>query len=100
MAKLLRTTVEDLIGKPSFEYVFPEDVPAAQRLFDSKSRGDLQPFDFRLRRKDGTPVWVTVQGTPMHDPDGQFRGIIGTFRSTRKRAPERTLKSMDASADS
>ena len=99
MAQLLGTTVDDLLGKPSFDYVFPEDVPAAQRLFESKSRGDMHSFDFRLRRKDGTAVWVNVQGTPMHDPSGQFRGIIGTFRSKRGKTLERRLKSREAAAD-
>jgi PAS domain S-box-containing protein len=99
MATLLRTTVADLLGKPSFDYVYEEDVPAARRLFESKSRGDISAFEFRLRRKDGTPVWVTVQGTPMHDAAGQFRGIIGTFRAVRKRSPEPNVKSREASAD-
>ena len=48
----------------SFAYVFPEDVDAAQRLFDAKARCDTKPFHFRLRRKDGSAVWVDVQGTP------------------------------------
>jgi PAS domain S-box-containing protein len=100
MARLLRTTVADLLGKPSFDYVYDEDAPAAQRLFESKSRGDLNPFEFRLRRKDGSPVWVTVQGTPMHDAAGQFRGIIGTFRAVRKKSTDLNLKSREASADS
>src|SRR4051812_38748128 len=72
MAELLRTTVADLLGKSSFDYVFPEDVEAAQRLFHAKSRGGTNSFEFRLRRKDGTPVWVMVQGTPMHDDKGKF----------------------------
>ncbi len=80
MAEILGTTVLELIGKPSFDYVFPEDVEAARKLFESKQRGEKSPFHFRLRRKDGTPTWVDVQGTPMHSVAGEFLGIVGTFR--------------------
>ena len=78
MADILLTTVEDLQGKYSMDYVFPEDLPAAERLFESKKRGDANAFRFRLRRADGSAIWVEVQGTPMHDHNGMV-GIVGTF---------------------
>ena len=80
MAHILGEDVEQLIGKASFDYVFPEDVAAAQHLFESKQKGDKAPFRFRLRRKDGSEVRVFVQGTPMHNVVGDFMGIVGTFR--------------------
>ncbi len=79
MAEILGTTPTELAGKSSFEYLFPEDVDAAQKLFESKIRGDSKPFHFRLRRQDGSSIWVDVQGTPMHNAAGKFRGVVGTF---------------------
>ena len=79
MAEILGTTVSELMGQHSFDYVFPEDIEAASRLFESKQRRDANPFQFRLRRKDGSSIWVDVQGTPMHDANGMI-GIVGTFR--------------------
>jgi PAS domain S-box-containing protein len=79
MAEILGTTPAEMTGNPSFTYVFPEDVPAAQRLFEAKRRGDINPFHFILRRKDGSAVQVDVQGTPLHNAAGQFNGIVGTF---------------------
>lgn len=87
MAETLGTSTYDLIGQPSFDYVFPEDTPAAQRLFEAKKHGDISAFHFRLRRKDGTPVWVNVQGTPMYNGHGTFNGIIGTFSISSVTAP-------------
>jgi two-component system cell cycle sensor histidine kinase/response regulator CckA len=86
MAAMLRTTIAEMVGKPSFQFVFPEDVEAARELFDAKGRGDMKPFEFRIRRADGTPLWVTVQGTPMRDEAGRFLGVIGTFRVMRRPA--------------
>jgi PAS domain S-box-containing protein len=79
MAEMLGTTPSEMKGHPSFDYVFPEDVPAAQRLFEAKMKGDRVPFHFRLRREDGSAIWVNVQGTPLHNAAGDFRGIVGSF---------------------
>ena len=48
MAEILGASVSEMIGQPSFTYVFPEDVAAAQRLFDFKKRGDSSPFRFLM----------------------------------------------------
>ena len=80
MAEILGTTVTELTGKPSFEYVFAKDAERARGLFSRKKSGDSEPFFFHLRRADGSPIAVDVQGTPMHGPDGGFIGIVGTFR--------------------
>jgi PAS domain-containing protein len=59
--------------------VFSADVEAAQLLFDVKKDGNASTFRVRLRKKDGTALWVEVQGTPMHNTEGVFMGIVGTF---------------------
>jgi len=79
MAEILGTSSSEMIGEPSFSYVFPEDAEAAQRLFEAKAQGNTNPFHFKLRRKDGSAIWVDVQGTPMHNAAGVFKGIVGTF---------------------
>lgn len=79
MAEILGTDVAELQKEHSFDYLFPEDADAAARLFEAKRTGDSQPFRFRLRRRDGSPIWVKVQGTPMKNAEGVFKGVVGTF---------------------
>jgi PAS domain S-box-containing protein len=79
MAEILGTTPSEMKGQPSFGYVFPEDVANAQHLFDFKKAGNRAPFHFRLRRKDGSEIWVDVLGTPLFNAAGAFNGIVGTF---------------------
>ena len=79
MAEILGTATDEMIGRSSFAYLYPEDEPAAKRLFEGKKIGENSPFHFRLRRKDGGAIWVDVQGTPMHNASGLFLGVIGTF---------------------
>ena len=86
MAQILGTTPADLIGENSFTYVFPQDLPAANQLFASKQSGSAAPFHFRLRRVDGEPIWVDVQGTPMKNAAGQFTGIVGTFTVSKSQS--------------
>ena len=88
MAEILGTSPPEMVGRPSFTYVFPEDVAAAQRLFSAKTRGDTKPFHFKLRRSDSSAVWVDVQGTPMYNPAGVFKGIVGTFSVSSEPLPE------------
>lgn len=87
MCEILGAEAPEVIGASSFGYVFPEDADAARELFESKQRGGMSPFHFRLRRKDGSAVWVDVQGTPMHGEAGEFLGIVGTFRVGEEKSP-------------
>ena len=98
MAEILGTTPAELIGEDSFDYVFPADREAAGRLFAMKQAGSSAPFQFKLQRKDGTPVWVDVQGTPMHNSAGHFIGIVGTF-TVADAAESETLNGAGMAAD-
>lgn len=86
MAKILGTDATKMLGQPSFQYVFPEDALTAQRLFEKKQEGEAAPFHFRLRRQDGSEIWVDVQGTPMKNAAGDFIGIVGTFSVSAKQS--------------
>ena len=79
MAGILGTTPAEMIGHPSFDFVFPEDVPAAQHLFEAKKQGDINRFHFWLRCKDGSAVPIDVQGTPLYNAAGRLNAIAGTF---------------------
>ena len=93
MAALLRTTVDRMYGAPSFEYVFEEDASDAGALFARKMSGDREPFEFRLRRADGTAMWTRVSGVPIPDANGQSTGLLGLFTDiTDARASEAALR--------
>jgi PAS domain S-box-containing protein len=88
MAKILHTTTEEMAGQSSFAYLLPEDMPAAERLFQAQKQGENGHFQFRLRRSDGSAVWVEVQGTPMRNAAGDFIGVVGTFSIRDRNGPE------------
>ena len=84
MAEILGTSQSEMTRQNSFDYIYPEDLESAQRLFRQKTDGSRAPFQFRLRRNDGTAVWVQVQATPMFNAEGRFTGIVGTFTAVAR----------------
>jgi PAS domain S-box-containing protein len=85
MAEILGADTESLSEQSCFECVFPEDLPEAQRQFAQGMGGKRQPFDFRLRRKDGTAIWVSISCGPVSDASGVVVGLLGLFAEITER---------------
>jgi PAS domain S-box-containing protein len=88
MAEILGTDIESLQRLSCFDSVFPPDLEEAQRQFGLQIAGGCQPFDFRLRRMDGSALWVSISCRPMYDNGGVCIGLLGLFTdiSQRRRA--------------
>jgi PAS domain S-box-containing protein len=88
MAEILGMDVESMAGRSCFDHVFPDELEEARGHFERNLAGDREPFDFRLRRADGSPVWVRISGMPMIDGSGAVVGLLGLFSdiTERKRA--------------
>ena len=85
MAELLGTDVEALQRLSCFDSVFPDDMEDAQRQFGRQMAGGGQPFDFRLRRIDGSAIWVNISCMPMYDDGGVCTGLLGLFTDISER---------------
>jgi PAS domain S-box-containing protein len=59
-----------------FDLVFPADLAAMQARWESRKRGQKESYEFRLRRKDGSPVWVLMGVAPRFGPEGEFLGTL------------------------
>ena len=96
MAEILGTDVESLQRLSCFDPVFPSDLEEAQRQFGLQMAGGRQPFDFRLRRIDGSPIWVSISCRPMHS-DGVCIGLLGLFTDiSERRRTEKGLRDREA----
>ena len=95
MAEILGADTESLSEQSCFECVFPEDLPEAQLRFARGMAGDRQPFDFRLRRNDGSAIWVSISCGPVSDASGVVVGLLGLFSevSGRKLAEAKVRES-------
>ena len=85
MAEMLACSPQDMLGGYPNDFLFAEDLEAARQEFRLKRQGDDQPFDFRLRRKDGSAIWVRVANRPLYKDNGQFVGVLGMFSDITER---------------
>ena len=74
-----------------FSYVHPDDLPAVQEILSEVIRtlGKDKTAEYRLRKADGTTLWVRSKGSAYSQPDGRVT-VFGTTSdiTERKRAEE------------
>ncbi len=84
---------EELIGKPIFENIHPEDVDRVKKEFYSaikEERGG--EVIYRYRRKDGKWVWAESVGTPLIKNKKVIGGVIVTRDVTERIELENRLR--------
>jgi hypothetical protein len=79
---------------------FEEDRAEIERRFERQRSGLSESYDKRLRRKDGTPLWVSTSASPVYDDHGQFAGSLCMFNDVteHKRLEEELLQSQKIQA--
>lgn len=85
MAEILGVSYESMPGHSCFDCVFPDELADAQQHFARMLGGDPRPFDFRLRRADGSPIWVSISCMPVYDDAGMTVGRLGLFADITER---------------
>jgi len=68
------------------EYVDPKKREEFKRIIEA--RGTVEGFEYEIRRKDGTKVWVRENARAVRDPSGRIASYEGTIEDVteRKRA--------------
>jgi PAS domain S-box-containing protein len=79
-----------------FSYVHPDDLPTVREILSEGMRtlGKDKPAEYRLRKADGTTLWVRSKGSAYCQPDGGVV-VFGTTSdiTERKQAEEALRKS-------
>lgn len=75
MAELLGYTVEEMLGRPVFDFLFESDIE--QKRSDlQRRRGVSEQLETRYRKKDGSVLWARVATSPIVGEDGDFEGAL------------------------
>lgn len=82
---------DEVLNPDPLHIVYAEDRPALQAAFGRRftPEFEMEKFEYRLRRKDGTLVWVETSFKAVRDPaTGEVVAFNGTTRdiATRKQA--------------
>jgi PAS domain S-box-containing protein len=93
-ASLLGYPVEEVLHRSAFDFVFPEDLAEARRKLARLLQGGQEKGDFRLRCKDGSPLWVHFVASPVPDDGEGHSGALIMFINItlRKEAEKRALQ--------
>ncbi len=93
MAEMLGYSAAEMMGKSSFDFVFPEDSQAGETHLNSAKQGiSSQASEFRFRRKDGSTLWALISTSPQIDEHGNFLGSVAMMVDiTRRKQMEESL---------
>ena len=87
MAQMLGYSVEQMLGCSYFEFIYESDRAAAEHRIEQRKQGFKDQSEFRLRRRDGSLIWIFSCTSPIFDDNGKFSGVLAmvTDVSDRKR---------------
>lgn len=69
--------------------IIPEDFSQWRRAMDCGHREDIAAMDFRIRRLDGSQIWLSQETTRVFDPCGRFQGWRLSLRDVTERVQVR-----------
>jgi len=93
MAVMLGYEPGEMIGRSVFDFYFPEDIDRKRQALQSRREGLREHFDDRLRRKDGTELWVRTAAIPLYNDNGEFEGAMAMMSDvTEQKRAERALR--------
>jgi PAS domain S-box-containing protein len=88
--------MRDIIGQPFTSFIHPDDLPGLQASFERLLAGRLEPYEFRIKDKNGKIHYVRTSSRILIE-DGQPQGFIGVMTdiTKRKQAEEKLRETRD-----
>ena len=104
MGELLGYVPEEMIGRPFYAFLDPEEESAVRARFDRHRQGGREGYEFRLRRRDGGELWVRCAASPFFDGEGRYEGTLAMIsdlseRRGRERAQAELASIVSSSED-
>ena len=89
---------EELLGRQGdFLLASPEDVELLAEKMRVRLQGIADQYEVRIRRKDGSVIWVEIGGAPVTDAQGVVIGSLGVHDDvTERRLAEQALRDSEA----
>jgi diguanylate cyclase (GGDEF)-like protein/PAS domain S-box-containing protein len=92
--RLTKYKASDLIGKPIFPLIHPDDLPGLIDSFDHLVAGQLVPWECRWLDKDGRVIFVRVSRQLLYK-DGEAIGVTAVVTDvTERKLMEQKLEEM------
>lgn len=76
MAEMLGETPEGMLGRSLLDFVLPQDAETFGADLERMREGPPEQRECRLRRSDGSTVWVLLSASPLRDDEGGMTGML------------------------
>jgi diguanylate cyclase (GGDEF)-like protein/PAS domain S-box-containing protein len=77
---------EELIGRNLYEYLHPEEIDKVTTLIsEAASDLDFASFSHRIRKKDGTFIWIETNARTIRGSSRKLEGIVAVSRDITER---------------
>jgi PAS domain S-box-containing protein len=76
LAEMLGFTSEEMLKRPLFDFLFPEDLPQRGADLERRRRGVREVLYRRYRKKDSSEMWALVSTNPVFAESGEFTGVL------------------------
>lgn len=93
MLQILGCTEWEIIGHELEDWLFPEDLEEHRDKVDERLKGVQDIYERRLRKKDGSEVWLIISASGTFDEKGVYTGSFGMCTDiTERKKQEKELK--------
>ena len=93
LAGMLGYEPGEMVGRSVLDFYFPEDVEHKKQVLERRQHGLREQFEERLRRSDGSELWVRMAANPIAKDTGEFDGALAMVADiTEHRRAEEALR--------
>src|SRR6202165_3543663 len=93
MAEMLGWTVEEMVGRPLFDFLDADAQAAFNERQPDRVKGLAQHREVRFTRKDGTDCWTLLSIRPNLDQAGHYEGALAMVMDiTERRRDQKALE--------
>ncbi|MFX1298169.1 MAG: PAS domain S-box protein, partial [Promethearchaeota archaeon] len=83
---------EELMGKMAVDFLHPNDIKRVIKMYEEGVKAGVGRGEFRMRRKDGSYIWVDVRGKAMYDEKNNLKSILVTRDIDKQKKLEKELQ--------
>jgi len=78
-AAILGYAAKEMLRRSPFAFVFGEDMENAAMALKRCTQGSREQGESRIRRKDGSEVWIQFTANPIFGDLGDYQGAVAVF---------------------
>ncbi len=97
MAEILGCTIDEILGKDLFDFIYAEDKAYAAVCMERRRNGIKENIEIRYITPSGNIVWAWIAANPFFDEKGQYKGALAMVTNiTYRKFSEEALQKSEA----